>query len=154
MRRSSSRGLAVFGAVIGLLSIVTLIVVLIVSGRPVELLPGDSPQGIVQRYIIAVEQKDYPAAWGYIAPQPLEKGITYEIWLQSMGYPPEQSTRKATLGEVSFRGDTATVVVAIDRFRYSGPFQDPVNTNYVTFSLQLIGSAWKITDPVYIWWLY
>lgn len=146
--------MAVFGAVIGLLAVCTLVVTLIVSNRPVEMMPADTPQGVVQRYMIALEQKDYVTAWGYIAPQPVDNRITYETWLQSFSYPPGQSTRKVTLGSVNQQGAYATVEVVIDRFSYNGPFGDPVNTSYVSFSLQRIGSAWRITDPVYVWWMY
>ena len=96
--KSSSRALAIFGAVIGLLAVVALILVLVTSNQPVRLLPENTPEGVVQRYILALDRGDYPGAWSFVAPQPSEKPMTFEDWRRSMAFPAERPAYKATLG--------------------------------------------------------
>jgi hypothetical protein len=152
---SSRRVLLFFGAVIGLLAVVALVLVLITSNQPVRLLPENTPEGVVQRYILALDQGDYAVAWSFLAPQRFEKPMTFEDWRRSMNLPGERPAYKATLGQINITGDFATVEVVIDTFRnYGGLFDNPVNTNRVLFSLQRTGPTWKITDPFYVWWIY
>ena len=154
--KSSNRALAIFGAAIGLLALVTLVLVLVTGNRPVKLLPGDTPQGVVQRYLLAIDQSDYLTAWNYLAPQvPDGKPQTYEQWRQSFTYPADRPAYKATLGASRIDGGQATVDVVIDTFRqYNGLFGNPVSTTRITFFLQQDGGTWKITDPTYVSWIY
>lgn len=153
--RTSSRALAIFGAAIGLLTLVALIMVLVTSGRPVELRPEDTPEGVVQRYMMAIDKGEYLTAWSYLEPPYVEKPQTFEDWSRSLSFQGARAAYKATLGPTKISGSFATVEIIIDTFRQSsGLFDNPVNTNRVVFSLRWNGSAWKITDPVYIWWIY
>jgi hypothetical protein len=154
--KSSNRALAVFGAVIGILALTALVLVLIKGNSPVELLPEDSPQGVVQRYMIAIDEGDYAAAWGYLAPRPDGEKLAYDAWLRSVMAPSSgSSSYRATLGDTSVSGDSATVEVIVDHLRsQDGIFGDPVDTSRVDFFLQKLDGAWKISDPVYVWWLY
>ena len=59
---SSRRWLGVFAVIIGILVIATVSLVLFNNGKKVTLLPEDAPQGIVQRYLIAIWNGDYQQA--------------------------------------------------------------------------------------------
>ncbi len=153
--KPSSRALLIFGAAIGLLAALTLVLVLTTANRPVALLPEDEPEGVVQRYLIAIDEGDYAAAWSYLSPRPPDDRMTYEDWLVSVTPSPNQPAYKASLGETSISGDKATVEVIVDVFRERGGlFDNPVSTSYVTFVLNRDGASWKITSPTYVWWRY
>ena len=154
---NSRRWLIVFAVIIGILAIITVSLVLSTKGNQVTLLPEDTPQGIVQRYLIAVQEQNYREAYGYLSFDPSQKITTYDDWLRMVGGIPQmpyQATWKATLGKTTQNGDGANVEVSIDTFRPGGPFVDPVRSQLIIFQLAKIGGKWLITSPTYIYWIY
>jgi hypothetical protein len=153
---NSRRWLIVFAVIIGVLAITTLSLVLLTKGNKVALLPDDTPQGIVQRYLIAVREQDYREAYGYLSIDPSQKVTTYDDWFRRVGGISRtyQATWKATLGKTTQNGDNASVEVSIDTFRPEGPFTDPVRNQLIIFQLAKIGGKWLITSPTYIYWIY
>ena len=152
--RSSSRLLLAFGVAIGVLVIVAIVLVLtMVSKEPSPLLPEDTPEGTVQRYLLALENEDYLKAYSYVSPTSDSK-ITYESWRGSFSTSRERRGWKATLGKSSVMGDEATVDVVVDVFSPRGPFENPVRTQYITFHLKKVDASWSIVDPVWLWFFY
>jgi hypothetical protein len=153
--KTSSRFLLVFGIII--VAIVGIAVILAVTGgnEQVKLLPETSPEGTVQRFLMAVKDHDYQKAYGFLAPQPEPvKGDTYENWVRSVQNPRDTSSWKASILKSTVRDNDATVEVAVDIIRPEGPLMNPVNTNQVTFMLQKQDGKWLISQPADIWWLY
>jgi len=153
--KSSNRFLIGFGIII--VAVVGIAVTLAVTGgnEPVKLLPETSPEGTVQRFLMAVKDHDYLKAYSFLAPQSEQiKGDTYENWVRSVQSSRDISSWKASILISTVRDDNATVEVAVDVFRPDGPLSNPVNTNRVTFMLQKQDGKWLINQPVDIWWLY
>jgi hypothetical protein len=153
--KTSNRFLLGFGIII--LAIVGIAVILAVTGgnEQVKLLPETSPEGTVQRFLLAVKDHDYQKAYGFLAPQPEPvKGDTYENWVRSVQNPRDTSSWKASILKSTVRDNDATVEVAVDIIRPEGPLMNPVNTNQVTFMLQKQEGRWLISQPADIWWLY
>lgn len=152
---SSRRWLFGFGLAIGVLAIVTIVLVL-TTGSPADkpLLPADTPEGTVQRFILAVKEKDYLAAESYLAPPALDDKQFPNLRQNQIFGTGEGPGWKTTLGKSTIRGDEATVDVTVSVFRPSGPFENSVNTYQVTFFLTKAGGSWKITSPLNLWWLY
>ena len=150
--KSSSRLLLAFGVAIGVLVIVAVVLVLAIPRGGGPLLPEDTPEGTVQRYLLALEAEDYLKAYSYLSPAPREK-IPYEPWREPLVTFGERPGWKATLGESVVRGDEATVKVKVDVFRPSGPFGNPVRTHDIAFFLKKEGAHWRITSPVDVRWI-
>jgi hypothetical protein len=155
--KKSNRTLIGFGIAIAVLIIGTIILVLTLGKGNAALLSDKTPEGIVQRYLMAVQAKNYPAAYAYLVPQD-PKNInspiqTYDNWLTS-AQNNTNTTWKANLGSVIITGDSATVIAMIDVFQPGGPFANPVHTNNITFILNKSGSNWLINSPTYLYWLY
>jgi hypothetical protein len=151
--KSSSRLLAIFGAAIGLLLLVTVVLVLAFSGKgTLPLLPQDTPEGTVQRYLLAVEDGDYLAAYNYLASS-LNPKPPYEQWKSPFNVPSDNPAYKVTLGKINTGISEAAVEVIVEVFRPGSPFENPVRTSQITFFLKIEGSDWKITSPMDIWWL-
>ncbi len=155
--RTSSRTLLGFGIAIVVLIIVTIVLVLTLGKGQSPLLSENTPEGVVQRYLLAVQEKNYPAAYAYLVPldpkninSPIQ---TYDNWLVS-AQNNTNSTWKANLGAVNITGESATVIVMIDVFRAGGPFANPVNTHNITFILKRSGATWLIISPTDLYWLY
>ena len=154
---SSRRWLIIFAIVTSILVIATVSLVLLTKGNEVALLPEDTPQGIVQRYLIAVQEKNYQKAYNYLSFDPSQKIKTYNDWLRMVIGEPQisnQAAWKATLSKTTQNGDNATVEVTIDTFRPSGPFEDPLRSQQTIFQLIKIDGKWLITSPTYIYWIY
>ncbi len=152
--RSSRRWLLTFGLAIGVLVIVTVALVLATASRGEEpLLPEDTPEGTVQRFLLAVRDEDYLKAESYLSP-PIDDKITYDLRRNRMAGLGEGAGWKATLGKSIVKDDEATVDVTVAVFRPSGPFENSVRTYRVTFFLKKEDASWHITSPVNLWWLY
>ena len=152
---SSRRWLFVFAIVIVVLVIATVSLVLLTKGNKVTLLPEDSPQGIVQRYLTAIQEKDYQKAFDYLSFSPSQKITTFNDWILTVGAPQSsQSVWKATLGKITLNSDNATVEVTIDTFHPGGLFGDSQYSQQIDFLLIKKGNSWFITSPTYIYWIY
>lgn len=152
---SSRRWLIVFAIVISALVIATVSLVLLTQGNEVALLPEDVPQGIVQRYLMAVQERNYQKAYDYLSFDPSQEFTTYNDWLRMvMPYISNQPAWKATLSKTTQNGDYATVEVTIDTVRPGGPFGSPLRSQQIIFQLSKIDGKWLITSPTYIYWTY
>ncbi len=152
--KSSSRWLYLFGIAIGGLVIATVILALTTGASADKpLLSEDTPEGTVQRYLVAVRDGDYLAAEGYLSPSDDDETDLKLVRSRAIGSS-EDPGWKATLGDTILKDDKATVEVTVDVFRPRGPFENAVNTQQITFFLVKEESSWKITSPVNIWWLY
>jgi hypothetical protein len=153
--KTSSRFLLVFGIVI--LVVVTIAVILAVLGgnQPVKLLPEDSAEGTVQRFLMAVKEQDYAKAYTFISPQSeYYKENPYDNWVRSTQSMRGNSSWKASIVKSTVRENDATVEVAVDVFRPEGPLGNSVNTNRIMFLLQKTNGKWMINSPVDLYWLY
>ena len=152
--RSSRRWLFAFGLAIVVLVIVVLVLVL-TTASPADkpLLAEGTPEGTVQRFLLAVSEQDYLAAESYLSPTVDDK-IDGDLWRDRVVELGEESAWQATLGESIIRDDEATVDVTVAIFRPRGPFDNSVRNHQVTFFLQKEGTSWRITSPVNLWWLY
>jgi hypothetical protein len=162
--KSSNKVLIGFAIGIAALVIVTVVLVVTLGQRNAPLLSENTPQGTVQRYLQDIQNKDYAAAYQYIAPVPTPADTSkvppeafpappFDSWLMS-AQNTANFTWKASLGNTQITGDSASVELLAEVFRPSGPFGDPVHTNNVTFFLKKTGNVWLITSPKDLYWLY
>lgn len=153
--KASSRFLLIFGIII--VAIVAAAVILAIAGgnEQVKLLSETSPEGTVQRFLMAVKAQDYSTAYGYLSlPADQPKSNSYDNWIRSAKSNRNSSSWKASIIKSTVRDKDATVDVAIDVFRPEGPLANPVSTNQVTFILSNDGGKWLINSPADLYWLY
>lgn len=152
--KSSSRWLLIFGAIIGLLVIITIVLVLILpGGNSTALLPAGTPEGTVQRFFLAIKDRDFQAAYNYLS-KDIQSRIPFSQWTAS--YTPRSDVYdwQVIMGTPVIKGNYATIVVTIDTLRPGGPFSNPISNNNVTFSLNEQNNQWIITDPDYLWRIF
>ena len=156
--KQSNRLLVTFGAVLGVLAIAAVILVIARGRETVTLFPETEPAGIVQRYLQAVQLGDYEGSLKYLAqPTQTDRG---DIMIPSpypVPGPYQQSNNpswRATLGATRVLGERSEVDITVHVFRPGGPFADPVQTFNQTFFLVRQDGAWRIENPVGLWWLY
>ena len=112
----------------------------------------DTPEGVVHNYVVAVLEKDYEKAYGYLAN--LEHKPTYEgfrdAFLKGLVNPTSQAV---DIGGSELTGDTASVEVAL----IYNP-SDPFSTGYRDVQRAVLvrqDGAWKLSSmPSYYFWDY
>jgi len=153
--KASSRFLLGFGIFI-LVIVATAVTIALVGGNEqVKLLPENSPEGTVQRFLMAVKDQDYTKAYGYLyLTSDQLKYNSYDTWIQSTQSSRNSSSWKASIVKSTVRENDATVDVAVEVFRPEGPLANPVSTNQVTFILRNENGKWLINSPADLYWLY
>ena len=160
--KSAKRLLLGIGIAIAALAVIA--VVLVFTQKDVTLLPQDTPQGTVQRFLIAVQNKDYPQAYSYLQiterdVKGLDGKVSYDDWVR-FDVPLMSSTSqpawKATLGQTTISGSNASVEVFVDTFRpnSNGPFGSSTYTQLILFQLTKTGNSWLINTRPPLYWLY
>lgn len=112
----------------------------------------DAPEGVVHNYVVAVLNKDYEKAYGYLAD--LEHKPTYEgfrdAFLKGIVNPDNAAV---DIGRSDINADTASVEVVL----IYNP-SDPFSTGSRDAQRALLvkqGSVWKISSmPTYYFWEY
>ena len=151
---SSSKWLIIFAGIIGTLALIAVVLVLVTGGKNVTLLAADTPQGTVQRYLIALEDGDYQRSYNYLSPN-LPGTMSYDDWLsQNTNRPASQTGWRATLGKTVQNGNYATVEVMIETSYPGGVMSSSQYNMPITFDLTETGNSWLITSPTYIYWIY
>ncbi len=139
------------GILIGIgVLIVAALVVFFAGQNQVTYLPEDAPDGVVHNYVLAVLNKDYPRAYGYLAD--LNNKPTYDTFREAFAVGrivPGQTGIKVGTAEVT--GDSATVDITLMN-PSGGPFDSGFN-DVGRAQLVMQNGAWKISSlPAYNVW--
>lgn len=154
--KTSGRFLLVFGLVILVVVGVAVALAVVGGNAPVKMLAEDTPEGVVQRFLMAVKERDYAKAYTYLSPLPENSKIySYEEWIRSTQSRNVNSSWKASIVNSMVKENDATVDVNIDIFRLPGsPMTNPVYSHSIRFVLHKENGKWMINSPVDIYWLY
>ena len=112
----------------------------------------DTPEGVVHNYVLAVLNKDYEKAYGYLAD--LKYKPTYEEFRRAfLNGEVNPQNQAVDIGSSDIAGDTATVELQLITNS-----SDPFSTGYrnqQTADLVKQEGAWKLTlMPQYNFWGY
>ena len=120
------------------------------------LLAEDTPEGTVQRYLLAIEEGDLKAAYQYLSSE-LQEDCTYAHFRDSTRWFEADDMRVTLEGTEPLDGQVE-VQVRITRFYVDPPFGDlaPVSplrsreSSYTArYTLGQDGETWRLTDPPY-----
>jgi hypothetical protein len=150
--KSSNKWLLGFGSALGILVILAVVLVLTMPGTDeIELLPENTPEGIVQRYVFAIQNRDYEEAYGYLSTSAIaDEGRynSFEEWSRQFLNRRGGDPWRAIIGDAEYSGGKAFVTVSIEVFEPEGLLQDPVRMWYYPFTLEQEDDGWKITSPI------
>lgn len=125
---------------IGLLVIIALTLFFMRRGEA-QYTSENTPQGIIQNYVLALQKKDFEKAYGYLAEAKGKPdfGPFREFFVTSF-----ESYNRAglTFGTSSITGDSAFVTVIIQQ-NFGGPFNE-MSRNHETVDLVKQNDEWKI----------
>jgi hypothetical protein len=113
--------------------------------------PDNTPEGIIQNYVLALQKKDFEKAYSYLSEGKNKPDFASfrEFFITSF-----ESYNRAglTFGTKSITGDSAFVTVIIQQ-NYGGPFNE-LSRNHETVDLTLQDGNWKIRKFPYPFWGY
>lgn len=116
-----------------------------------DYLPDDTPEGVAHNYALAVLDKDYEKAYGYLAE--LKYKPTYEEFRQSFlnGMVNPENTG-LDIGKAEIHGDEAVVDLTI-YYSYSDPFSTRTGTPDRALLVEQDGK-WRVSSMPYSFWDY
>ncbi len=147
MQTLSSRWLVAIGAVVVGLILVA-VVVAIVNPRAADALPEDTPEGIVQRFILAVQDSDYSLAHSYLTEEMketcpianMEEGI--HRFRGSL-----EDQRIALLDTDELSGGRVQVRVRVTTLNVSPPFGVDEYSYQERYILVQEDGNWRLDEP-------
>jgi hypothetical protein len=141
------------GILIGIGALIALALVLFFARRDgqAEYVADSTPEGVTHNYALAVLNKDYQKAYGYLAD--LENKPTYEQFRQSFFNGSVNPTDAGVeIGTAEINGDEAIVTLSI---YYS--VNDPFSSRYASEDRALLvnqDGTWKLSAMPFNFWGY
>ncbi|MFN8435853.1 MAG: hypothetical protein U0V18_17660 [Anaerolineales bacterium] len=138
------------GILIGIAALVVLALALFFTRKDKhDYLPEDTPEGVAHNYVLAVLNKDYEKAYGYIAD--LQNKPTYEDFRQSfLNNMINPDGTGAEIGDATINGDEAVVDVIL-YYSYSDPFTSRTGSPDRALLVKQDGE-WKLSSMPYTFW--
>jgi hypothetical protein len=131
------------------LFVVLALVLFLVRKQPQGYGPEDSPEGVVNNYVLALQEGDYQRAYGYL--QEGDRKPDFALFQQvTLQNEIANSPVAVQLGQVQINGDFARVAITITHFR-NDPFDrswDETSAAVLTFQ----EGVWRITSMPYPYW--
>lgn len=120
-----------------------LAVALLITRGEVKLLPEDSPEGVVQRYLLALDKNDYLEARKYWTSDlqmrcPPERVVGWGYWGR-------ERNEQIALEKTEISDGTALVSVKFTEFESDAPFDDSEYHYLRTYNLSLEEGQWRLT---------
>ncbi len=144
---ASTRWLIGIAAGIALLVIVSIVVAL-AKGGEAPLLDESTPEGIVQRFLLAVEDKEYAKAHGYLSAR-LQEGCPISQIRETLRWREDNSRemRVEMLEKEAVEGGKMQVRVRVTEVNVSPPFGVNEYHHDELYILVQEDGAWRIDEP-------
>ena len=133
---------------IGILVLIALLL-FFVRQNQAEYLPEDTPNGVVNNYILGIINRDYDRAYSYLS-ENSQKPDLMEFQQELIRMANEINQLSITIGDVYMEGDSATVQLSF-RQPYERPFNNLGRYNEMA-QLQKENGDWKIISMPYPLW--
>jgi hypothetical protein len=129
---------------IGAVVVVSTAIVLLGGNRPPVDYPADTPEGTVQRYLVAWYDEDYAAAYDYFSGSVQNRMSFYEF--EQYAYPGFGTDQSVTIDSTTGSGDERTVGLTVTEYYGEGPGSS--YSRQVTMDLVLEDGSWKIDEAL------
>lgn len=132
-----------------ILLVAGVVVVLATGGSTEKVYPENTPEGVVQRFVRAMEDEDYRTAYSYLSSD-LQARCPYDSFVRGLPYYNDDDMR-ITLESTRIEDDTAQVRLRITRFG-GGPFGADEYSYDSVMHLQLEDGQWRfVATPGLPW---
>jgi hypothetical protein len=150
IQSNSSRWLLGVALTVLALVVLALVVALVTRPQGATLLPQDTAEGTVQRYLLAIEEDDHQKAYGYLSNE-LQKACTYDYFRRFTDRLRLEEVR-ITLEGTKRLNSSVEVSVRVTQFSISSPLRDPIPLSArespysERFTLAQVEGDWRFTD--------
>ncbi len=143
-RSAPSLWLILVGAFAALLVIVSIVLNLVLDNSD-DLLPEDTPEGAVQRYLRAIVDDDVSEAYAYVSAS-LQGTCTLQHFIQTTEYQRSRDLAARVTSTIDVDGKKL-VSVEITEPDSGGLFGGGRYSYTVSFTLSLEDGAWQMSEP-------
>ena len=147
MNSWSTRWLVGTGAAIAVLVVASVLAAVLAGGGDAETFPEDSPEGVVQRYLQAIEDDEFQTAYDYLG-SALREGCTLQEFRERTRRTADRDHRVVLEGTEAFEGQTI-VMVRISRVQTDAPFAPSESSYPREYTLERQEGAWRFTEPAW-----
>jgi hypothetical protein len=138
------------GVVVVVALAVGALVTALVTNRSADLLPAGSPEGVVQRYLRALEKEEYREAHGYLTAD-LQRRCRVEEFAGTDHWPYSEEDQEIVLEKTQAFNGSAVVQATITVFHPGIPFGTSEYSYDRTFNLKLEDGQWRLTVAHEYW---
>lgn len=125
------------------------VVTALATSRSADLLPAGSPEGVVQRYLRALEKEEYREAYGYLTTD-LQRRCRVEEFASRDHWPYSEEDQQITLEKTQTFNGSAVVKATVTVFHPDDvPFGTSEYSYERTFELKLQDGQWRLTSGSY-----
>lgn len=148
MQTPSSRWLVAIATAVIVLILASVVVALVKPRGAAETFPEDVPEGVVQRFILAIQDQDYRLAHSYLSDElkescPVEHLRTSVRWLVDGS----RDRRIALLDKEELSDGRTQVRVRVTEVNVSPPFGVDERSHQQRYVLIREGGAWRFDEP-------
>jgi hypothetical protein len=126
--------------------VVTGLVIALVTTRGQDLLPEETPEGTVQRYLLALEDRDFAEAYTYLASDPSSPCTQSDFVREASRYV-ELRDSSMTLEDTQVFDGTAIVTAHVTVFDPEISFPPSEYSYDRTFEVVLEDDIWRLVRP-------
>ena len=149
-KTTSARWLAGIAFAVGLLAVVSVVVSLTTGSTVAELLPENTAEGTVQRYIVAFDEGELDVAYRLLSDE-LAQSCALPEFRRSQTRFRDTDSRVRLAGTRQLNG-TTEVTVDVTNFSGSPPFGAPPfdtgeRTSTYRYLLEQTDDGWRFVDP-------
>lgn len=144
LQSPSSRWLAGIALVV-LVVVVLSVVLALVNRQGASLLAEDTPEGVVQRYLLAIEEDDSKRAYGYLSSE-LQEHCTYQYFWDSTRTLEVRDMRITLEGTEPLDGEVA-VRVRVTQLDLSPSFDRGEFSYSRLYTLGKEEASWRFSEP-------
>jgi hypothetical protein len=144
-RSASTVWLITVSTIAIVLVLVSVLLNVLLDGKSEDLLPADSPEGTVQRYLRAIADDDVTVAYGYLSSD-LQTACTLQHFIQSTEYYRSRDFG-ARLRDTVEIDETRVVSAEISEPDGGSIFGNRGFDFTTTYTLAIEGGEWRMSEP-------
>lgn len=146
---SRNRSLAIVALLIVGFAVVATAIVLIAGAPPVREYPADSPEGTIQRYMRALDERDLDGAYALLSSAAQGRFSKAQFNEQQYAYGSygDGSGRLVRIDRTEVTGDRATVALTIEQF-WGGGFGSNRTVMHRTIRLVREPGGWRLDEAL------
>jgi hypothetical protein len=150
---ASSRSVLYIGVGVAALVVLAVLIVVLVAPRSPATFAEGSPEAAFQRYLLSVEDGDYPAAYELFSQEVRDEMSLRQYERNASGYGAPYGpgvSRRILFDRTSGGGDRATLHLTVEEFYAGGPFGGG-DTYRSSRQVRMVreGGEWRIDEALF-----